>query len=1129
MIFVDKNAQINDKDPSRQVWLGDCGVVVPDNATRLQNFILNMNIKQFKPNQAPKDALSTIGGGNQNSKGKNMYLDPVKLVDQVSFEWCEFGNFLCVKELQSVETNTPILFYNLCGMVPRTTIQTEVVFCLERIKQDLVEGDDVYCDSVSLETALGPLPKINIRQNVAHVPKAKNVQAFIKLPRHLQQHRRAFHIEVAAEDEERLKELVKHGKKKGYWKEHLGPHVHPSEVMTWDSSANDTKRAEQMLRNFFNYNASMTTTEVHGIHDINSSVQIPGENHCVSARYVITSLFRLKDGSSAVAEVHQNGADSPLTLVHPNIPEAESLVVNFAKHPGAFLLNYLKDQGVDEAFVTLLLKKIVDPTLLHEADHCKWDSENCAVTTPEELEEEQDSEKFGQQCWFKDIVAHFEEQKLTDSKKSRIYASAAALYDLDAAQSIKTTHEANDGVENAEELDVGDASALSKKEGNLKKDEDYGRQGEESSVEDSMDAYLSGHTPKSGLARSKDRKTDDAGDDSDDSSSVLDVTPKRPATASVYPVGNGGELQVDRVNPRAARGPSQELGCTEAETRQQDKNNLCVIDDVGAYRLLKLRSHLNVKSHQSTLSALEKRALRYQTKAKTATELDEDLVAGASAQSDEFHNQENIYNSSDWSEQEQSEIQQLLKEKAHLLEAIGIAPGRKADGIVRMVYENVNGLHATIGGNEKLEKLKVILDDLEADIFAFNEHKNNLKHKRNRRYGLNQLFFGGETMVRGIWGSNRHEIETKYLDKKSMEEGTWMVAFGEMASLMSVEGSGTDESGLARWTSMEFRGEEGCITKVLCGYVPCKNNRQDSGTSYQQQRRYFISKEKKDDEPRTRFLADMTKVLTKWKEDGHRIVVCLDANEDVYKDIIGRTLTDPAGLEMVESVHASTGQKLGATHFRGSRPIDAVWTTKDVEITSACAMPVGYGAGDHRMFVDDLVKESLVGTQPQAIVRPGARRLNSKIPECLNNYNKMLERLLEQHKLHEKLHSCFDEDLSREEKKERLDKIDEEAKQYMLHAEKTCRKIKCGQIPFSPEASLWIKRTQFYRSLLRFWNGKGKNRSNLKRAAQRCNRSKTHSLFLPKKLEPDYVNVNHSATTSRYTVRSIEPSTSTDV
>lgn len=56
----------------------------------------------------------------------------------------------------------------------------------------------------------------------------------------------------------------------------------------------------------------------------------------------------------------------------------------------------------------------------------------------------------------------------------------------------------------------------------------------------------------------------------------------------------------------------------------------------------------------------------------------------------------------------------------------------------------------------------------------------------------------------------------------------------------------------------------------------------------------------------------------------------------------------------------------------------------------------------------------------------------------------------------------------------------------MTHAEKKCRCITSGRIPFSPESSLWIRRTRVYRSILRFHAGKIQNKSNFKQAAQRC-------------------------------------------
>jgi hypothetical protein len=66
----------------------------------------------------------------------------------------------------------------------------------------------------------------------------------------------------------------------------------------------------------------------------------------------------------------------------------------------------------------------------------------------------------------------------------------------------------------------------------------------------------------------------------------------------------------------------------------------------------------------------------------------------------------------------------------------------------------------------------------------------------------------------------------------------------------------------------------------------------------------------------------------------------------------------------------------------------------------------------------------------------------------------------------------------------------------MTNAEKKCRRIKSGRIPFSPESSLWIRRTQVYRLLIRYHLGLICNVGNLKRAARRCGISKCLSLSL---------------------------------
>jgi hypothetical protein len=67
-----------------------------------------------------------------------------------------------------------------------------------------------------------------------------------------------------------------------------------------------------------------------------------------------------------------------------------------------------------------------------------------------------------------------------------------------------------------------------------------------------------------------------------------------------------------------------------------------------------------------------------------------------------------------------------------------------------------------------------------------------------------------------------------------------------------------------------------------------------------------------------------------------------------------------------------------------------------------------------------------------------------------------------------------------------LNKLDKEGEEYMKHAEKKCQKLKRGRIPFSPKASLWIRQSQVYRSLLRWHTGKIRNCGNLQCTSRQC-------------------------------------------
>jgi len=431
---------------------------------------------------------------------------------------------------------------------------------------------------------------------------------------------------------------------------------------------------------------------------------------------------------------------------------------------------------------------------------------------------------------------------------------------------------------------------------------------------------------------------------------------------------------------------------------------------------------------------------------------------------------------------EQLEISEVNKITIpeEILQVHGFAPPKKREGTVRIIYENVNGFSNRLGGNEKVERARQLHDDLEVDVAAYCEHRLNMRHRKNVN-GFNQLFKGGEAAVQSVVAHNTHENVGRV-----QQGGTSLLLFGHLTEQLDHDETGKDPSGLGRWSVMTLKGD-GVRTRVVCGYNPCGNGKLNSGTTYQQQRRYFISKDKDLTCPRKRFHDDLIRQLEKWRLDGDRLIVCMDANEDIYKKSIGKSLTKAEGLNMSEVVGDFTGKRIGPTFFRGSKPIDGVWATQDVVVTHACIMPAGYGVGDHRLFVVDVQEESLVGNAPPRIQRFTSRRLNTKVSNgATQKYLTRLERNLERHRLIERLGNLYTSTRSRKSFRRKVNKLDKLSKDLMINAEKKCRRIKSGRIPFSPEASLWIRRTQVYRSLLRYHRGLIRNRGNLKRAARRC-------------------------------------------
>ncbi len=73
----------------------------------------------------------------------------------------------------------------------------------------------------------------------------------------------------------------------------------------------------------------------------------------------------------------------------------------------------------------------------------------------------------------------------------------------------------------------------------------------------------------------------------------------------------------------------------------------------------------------------------------------------------------------------------------------------------------------------------------------------------------------------------------------------------------------------------------------------------------------------------------------------------MDHNEHVYDGALGKALADKEGLNLYEAIMQHTGASPAAKFFRGSKTIDGLWVSSDLEVSNACVMPFGYGFGDY--------------------------------------------------------------------------------------------------------------------------------------------------------------------------------------
>ena len=372
------------------------------------------------------------------------------------------------------------------------------------------------------------------------------------------------------------------------------------------------------------------------------------------------------------------------------------------------------------------------------------------------------------------------------------------------------------------------------------------------------------------------------------------------------------------------------------------------------------------------------------------------------------------------------------------------------------MYLNINGLPK----NKNHPKNNLIYQTLlnhKADIFGLTE--TNLKWST-----LDQEHTWKERTT-GIWESSHSILSYNRTDINSTTSfqpgGTLLHSNGR--SCHRIISSTCDPSGLGRWCSTRYRGRQDVTLRVVCVYRPCTPGTAGPSTTYSQHQRYY---DENDDNrcPRKAILDDLIIQLNQWKAEGDQLIVMIDCNEDIRSTTIKNTFRS---IGLRDAITHNRDRDSPATFHRGSVPIDGIFASSTINMIQGGYLAFGDMPSDHRTLWIDITYENAFGYKMPPIINPVSRRLKSNIPSVRNKFNSEYKCFIRRFHLEEKLYHLQNRltlPITPEAAKE-YEKILDIRSQAIAYADKRCRRIFLGAVPFSANLKQASKQLELWKAV----------------------------------------------------------------
>lgn len=407
----------------------------------------------------------------------------------------------------------------------------------------------------------------------------------------------------------------------------------------------------------------------------------------------------------------------------------------------------------------------------------------------------------------------------------------------------------------------------------------------------------------------------------------------------------------------------------------------------------------------------------------------------------------------------------------------------KKDNVIRLYFENVDGLgipcnENSINNNKETEKqqyLSRLFTKLDVDIFGGVEVR-----QQWDLIGKNKGLSKQMDLREGSRVQTSHNVHERF--SKCQQGGTCITVNELIGTFVTTQGS--DEEGLGRWSWIKLQGNN-ISTRIISAYMPCVTRKEAVHATMAQQRRYWRLQGNREC-PRKIWRKDLIKALIQWRNEGDKLILLMDSNENMENGPLARLLQQE-DLQMKDIIKHKTGIPGPPTFIRGKRQIDGAWMTPDVTIDRACFLPFFFGVGDHRAILIDIPQHSILGGDVHKITRPTARKLVCNKEEVQQKYNNTLETYCIQHRIQEKIYRLFPPTFPITKiKQQTLETLDKVISEGMIHAEKKCRRIRMGEVPFSDTLIKAGMKIRVWNLVIRHKERNTVNTRTIRRLAKKC-------------------------------------------